>query len=114
MELVSSVVSSSRIEQGDIRMDILGQSTGAAAPCPVSYVAPPSRCRYRVGNHDRPAGGEAMPVPLINFRRCPECRRTEIVETGEVIAAGNQRHDRCGVGVENWVYFEASADWRPA
>jgi hypothetical protein len=57
--------------------------------------------------------GEAMPVPLIKFRRCPECRRTEIVETSEVIAAGNQRHDRCRVGVENWVYFEAPADWRP-
>ena len=40
-ELVSSAVSSSRIEQRDIRMDILGQSTEAAAPCPVSYVAPP-------------------------------------------------------------------------
>jgi hypothetical protein len=55
-----------------------------------------------------------MPEALIQFRRCPECRRTEIVETGEVIAKGNQRHDRCSVGVENWVHFEAPADWRPA
>jgi hypothetical protein len=54
-----------------------------------------------------------MPENLIQFRRCPECRRTEIVETGEVIAAGNQRHDRCNVGVEKWLYFEAPANWRP-
>jgi len=54
------------------------------------------------------------PTALIEFRRCPNCRRTEIVETGEVIALGNQRHDRCGVEVENWVRFKAPADWRPA
>jgi hypothetical protein len=55
-----------------------------------------------------------MPEILIKFRRCPECRRTEIVETSEIIAKGSQRHDRCGVEVENWVYFEAPPDWRPA
>src|SRR3977135_3617172 len=29
----------------------------------------------------------------------PNCRRTEIVETAEVVAQGNQHHDRCGVEV---------------
>jgi hypothetical protein len=50
---------------------------------------------------------------LIEFRRCPNCRRTEIVETNEVVADGMQRHDRCGIDVENWVRFKAPADWRP-
>jgi hypothetical protein len=53
-----------------------------------------------------------MPEALIEFRRCPHCRRTEIVETGEVIAEGS-RHDRCGVEVESWVRFKAPSDWRP-
>jgi hypothetical protein len=43
------------------------------------------------------------PTALIEFRRCLNCRRTEIVETGEVIALGNQRHDHRGLEVENWV-----------
>jgi hypothetical protein len=53
-----------------------------------------------------------MPEALIEFRRCPNCRRTEVVETGEVIANAN-RHDRCGIEVENWVQFKAPFDWRP-
>jgi hypothetical protein len=41
-----------------------------------------------------------MPEILIKFRRCPECRRTETVETGEVIAAGNQRHNVAASGLK--------------
>jgi hypothetical protein len=51
---------------------------------------------------------------LIEFRRCPNCRRTEVVKTGEVVADGSQRHDRCGIAIEDWVQFKAPADWRPA
>jgi hypothetical protein len=55
-----------------------------------------------------------VPQPaLIEFRRCPNCRRTEIVETGEVVAHGSYNHDRCGVDVEKWVVFNAPTDWRP-
>jgi len=54
-----------------------------------------------------------MAEQLIEFRRCPICRRTEIVETGEVVAPGNHAADRCPIEVEGWVKFKAPHDWRP-
>ena len=50
---------------------------------------------------------------LVEFRRCPTCFRIEVVETGEVVAPGND-HDQCSVPVDHWVHFRAPADWRPA
>jgi hypothetical protein len=55
-----------------------------------------------------------MPEAWTEFGRCPSCRRTEVIQTGQVIAGGNQRHDRCGVEVENRVRFKPPADWCPA
>jgi hypothetical protein len=61
-------------------------------------------------------GENKMTVPrsstLIEFRRCPNCRRAEVVETGEV-TRGSRNHDRCGVEAEKWVRFKAPSDWRP-
>ena len=46
------------------------------------------------------------------FRRCPACRRIEIVETDEVVSEGTN-HERCAVAQEEWVHFTAPPDWRP-